>query len=302
MGAVEQTQGFHYLVSGRRGGRKPGAHAGRTEGAGQQFASHRRLFDHPDPRRIDVRASLRDPRGEWLVRLARQRVAVPVQVIVDVSASMHLGSRLRKIDVVADFVESLGISSFSAGDPLGMQAFDGSSNLPCDALHHPPRRGRGVGHGLAGQLRVCPPPPPSRTAHPGAGLLACAQRLGSESRRDGVTFIASDFLGMSPLLLNDVLDALVAAQVVPMLVWHPDEVKPPEYHGLLPLVDVETGGQRSLWMRASVRARWHEAVTLRKHNLAALFARRNCPMHALVGVHGGFDADALTRYFFEHHA
>ncbi len=302
MGTLPQILAFHYLVSGRRGGRRPGAHAGRAEGSGQQFASHRRLFDHPDPRRLDVRASLRDPRGDWLVRLAKQRVAVPVHVIVDVSASMYVGSGQRKIDVVADFVESLGISSHGAGDPLGGLAFDGIGNAPCDDLHQPARRGRGVGMALSAQLRTRRAPLPVRSARPGAGLLACAQQFGAIGPRDGLIFIASDFHGMDAPLLNDALDVLVAAHVVPLLVWHRDEVEPASGFGLLPLVDVESGQHRSLWMRASVRDRWRDAVARRQRMLASLFARRDCPMHALIGDHGGFEPEALTRYFFEHHA
>ena len=78
------------------------------------------LYDRPDPRRLDLRASLRDIRGDWLVRVNRQRAAVPVQVIVDVSASMGFGSPRPKLQVVADFVEALGQSAFRVGDALGM--------------------------------------------------------------------------------------------------------------------------------------------------------------------------------------
>ena len=66
------------------------------------------LYDRPDPRRLDLRASLREVRGDWLVRVNRQRVSVPVHVIVDVSASMSFGFPKPKLHVVADFVTALG--------------------------------------------------------------------------------------------------------------------------------------------------------------------------------------------------
>ena len=52
-----------------------------------EFFAHQRLFDHPDPRRLDLRASLADLHGEWLVRVNRQRAAVTARLPADVSAS-----------------------------------------------------------------------------------------------------------------------------------------------------------------------------------------------------------------------
>ncbi|KAB7631796.1 MxaS protein, partial [Verminephrobacter sp. Larva24] len=47
---------FHYRLPARAGGFRPGSHLGRSLGPGQEFATHVRLFDNPDPRRIDLRA------------------------------------------------------------------------------------------------------------------------------------------------------------------------------------------------------------------------------------------------------
>ena len=79
---------FHYRIPRRLGAWRPGSHPATTLGAGQEFVSHMSLYDRPDPRRLDLRASLRDVRNDWLIRVNRQRAAVAVQVIVDVSASM----------------------------------------------------------------------------------------------------------------------------------------------------------------------------------------------------------------------
>ena len=287
---------FAYRLAGHHGGRRPGVHAGRGEDAGQLFAGHRRLFDHPDPRRIDVRASLRDVRGEWLVRLARQRVAVPVHTIVDVSASMHLGAWRRKLDVVADFVAGLGLASFRVGDPLGMIAFDGVGERARADLHQPPRRGRGVGAALCAQLRALQAPPATRRIVSAEGLLDCAQRLGG-TRRDALVFIASDFHGIEIDRLATVLDALWPAQVVPLLVWHPQEAEPPASKGLMAVEDAESGRRRSLWLRASLRTRWRDAASQRHEALKTFFLRHDCPLHELVARNGRFDAEALTHYF-----
>ena len=290
------TQEFHYRIAGRSGGWQPGAHGGRALGTGLHFASHRRLLEHPDPRRIDVRASLRDPRGEWLVRLARQPVVVPVHLVADVSASMHLGAPQRKLDAVADFAEGLGLSAFRVGDPLGLLAFDGVAPQARADLQQLPRRGRGMGTALAAQLRAVPPPPRTAQPHTAAGLQACCEQLGG---RDALVFVASDFHGVDEAALVRALTALWPARVVPLLTWHTSEVAPPDEQGWLPLADAESGQRRSLWMRASVRQAWHDAVTARRTQLRAFFRQQGCPLFELIGARGRFEPEALTRYFFE---
>ena len=57
MGAPQE---FHYRLPYRVGGWRPGAHPGTRLGAGQEFVSYMSLYDRPDPRRLDLRASLRD--------------------------------------------------------------------------------------------------------------------------------------------------------------------------------------------------------------------------------------------------
>ncbi len=143
---------FFYKVPGKLGGIRPGAHSSSRLGQGQEFAAHARLFDSPDPRRLDLRASLRDVRGEWLVRTNRQRSSVRVQAVVDVSASMAFGARTRKLDVAADFVAALGYSAFRFGDSVGLCAFDQESR---NDLYVPPSIGRGAGVLMADRLRQC---------------------------------------------------------------------------------------------------------------------------------------------------
>jgi hypothetical protein len=242
------------------------------------------LYDRPDPRRLDLRASLRDVRGDWLIRVNRQRAAVAVQVVVDVSASMAFGSRKPKLHVVADFVESLGHSAFRSGDALGMSAFDETERMD---LFVPALMSRGAGGVMSTLLRTC-----QATARGESGVEAAARRLAG---RPGLVFLVSDFHW--PLqYLDRALHLLARAFVVPMVVWDEAEVRPPRQNGLLSLRDVESGAQRTLWMRPALRARWAEGVAARRAGLDALFAR-----HAVrpFYVSGAFDGERLSRYFFE---
>ena len=110
------------------------------------------LYDRPDPRRLDLRASLRDLSGDWLVRVNRQRAGIPVHVVADVSTSMRFGALRPKLHVVADFVEALGQSAFRVGDALGMLAFDARERTD---LFVPAHLSRGTGSVMASKLREC---------------------------------------------------------------------------------------------------------------------------------------------------
>lgn len=304
---------IHYRLPGRASGFRPGSHPGTSFGAGQMFAMHARLVDYPDPRRLDLRASVASPRREWLVRLQQQRVAVPVQVVVDVSPSMYFGTAgggtagggmagsgtagsgtaRSKLDVVADFVEALGYSAFRSGDRVGMSAFDTDER---EDLFMPPRVGRGGGDLMASMLRGARADIASVSARAGAhGAHGLARALAKLAGRGGLVFIASDFHW--PLdTLPSVLDSLSHACLVPIVVWDRAELEPPRAGSLLAVHDLESGARRTLWLSERVRADWRAAVAKRRAMLDTLFGRRGMrPFY----VEGEFDADALSRYFLE---
>ena len=65
------------------------------------------LVENPDPRRLDIRASLRDPFEQWRVREFRQKAAIPVMAILDLSASMSFNGEEKNILSLKDFLNSL---------------------------------------------------------------------------------------------------------------------------------------------------------------------------------------------------
>lgn len=290
---MDRVEEFHYKLPSSFGGQRPGAHRGTSLGVGLGFAAHRRLFDHADPRRIDLRASVRDVRQEWLVRIQRQRVAVPVHAIIDVSASMHFGARRSKLAVVADFIEALGHSAFRAGDAVGLLAFDHDER---DDLSVPARHSRGAGPLMADLLRQCRIEdafqPDRRHEQTLEALQRTALRL---SGRNGLVFLISDFHW--PIEgLGAVLELLAPACVQPIIVWDPAETEPPDARALVAVSDAETGVRRTLWMRESLKCQWREGVAARRSALHELFDAHGAqPFH----LHGSFDAEALTRHFLE---
>jgi uncharacterized protein (DUF58 family) len=90
--AIEDIKEFSYHIGWRNRGRHPGRHASTQRGMGMEFIGHTTLLNYPDPRRIDLRQTIRDPMEQVYVRLFNQKSATPVYVICDLSGSMNFGS------------------------------------------------------------------------------------------------------------------------------------------------------------------------------------------------------------------
>ena len=285
---------FHYGLRSAAGGYRPGAHAGTAVGAGQAFASHSRLFDRADPRRIDIRASVRNVRREWLVRTFQQRSSIPVYAIVDVSASMHFGTPRSKLDIVGDFVESLGFSTFRAGDTVGMRAFDDKERLD---LYVPPRQSRGSGADMAAKLRHCEAASmPAQNDH--TAPRAVRDTLGQLAGKRALIFLVSDFHW--PLdTLSSSLDLVSRSTIVPMVIWDRAESTPPARSGLLTALDSESGASRAVWMNDAARQAWRAAVENRRLQIASVFASRGARPYF---VEGDFKPEGLSHYFLEERA
>jgi uncharacterized protein (DUF58 family) len=250
------------------------------------------LYDYPDPRRLDLRASLRSLEDKWLVRVNRQRAGISVRAVVDVSASMAFGSRRSKLQVAADFVEALGLSAFRVGDAVGMMAFD---DVERSDLFFPARVSRGMGNMMARALLTSSSIPQTKprgnTGSPD-GLEVAASHLAGQQ---GLVFLVSDFHW--PLeRLSIVLGYLAHITVVPIVVWDPAEIEPPARNALATLRDAESGARTTLWVRPRLREQWRQAVAQRRAEINSLLAARGLQPFYMEGT---FDADALSRYFFE---
>lgn len=273
---------IHYRVAGAVRGHFPGRHRSGGGASGVEFRCHAPLNDAPDPRRLDLHASLRDPMERWLVRINSERRAIPVTMVADLSASMGFAGEHRKLDVIADFAESLAWSAWRNADSFG---FIGCDTRVIEPSLLPQTRVRAAGGSLAGALRALRPQ--GRDAQ---GLLRAHAYL---SRQRSLVFLLSDF--HLPLAFVDaVLDSLAAHDVVPVVVWDRVEFSLAPARGLAHVVDPETLQRRLVWWRPALRQRWSDAHEERREALLALFwARRLRPLV----IEGGFDADAVTRYF-----
>ncbi len=263
-------------------GHFPGHHRSTRGDGGFEFRGHAPLLEAPDPRRLDLYASLRDPFERWIVRVSSQRKATPVVMVADLSASMGFAGARRKLDVVADFVDSLAWSAWRSGDSFG---FVGCDTAVRDDVLLPATRLRGAGAVLARTLREFRPQGRS------AGALSTAHR--HLPRRRSLVFLVSDFhlpLGE----IDAVLTSMAHHDLVPVVIWDALEFTLGANSGLAHVVDPETGQRQLVWWRPALRERWRAARQQRRDALLEMFrAHRIKPLF----IEGDFDADAVTRHF-----
>ena len=276
---------LHYRIGAAVLGHFPGRHRSTRGDSGFEYRGQASLLDAPDPRRLDLHASLRDPFGDWRVRVYSQRKAVPVVMVADLSASMGFNGARRRLDVLADFVDSLSSSAWRSGDRFGFVGCDAAVRADVLLL---PTRARGAGGAVANTLRTL-----SLTDASSASARALALAHRHLGRQRALVFLVSDF-HLPPAEVEAVLASMAHHDLVPVVVWDAIELTLTARFGLAHIVDPETGRRRLVWWRAALRERWREALQQRRAALLHLFrAHRLKPLF----IEGGFDADAVTRHF-----
>lgn len=278
-------QEFHYEIAWRARSPYPGHHRGTQGGAGFEFKGHAPLLAAPDPRRLDLRASLHDPFGQWMVRVYRQRSSIRVFLLADLSASMGFCGVSRKLGVLAALTASTAYSVYRSGDAFG---FIGCDEDVRPEFLLPPTRIKGVGTELSRRLLAFTP-----VGKGVGGLLYTPRYLG---RQRALVLLASDF--HFPLgLLEQVLDALSLHAVAPVVIWDQAEFAQLPRFGLGMVSDSETGERRRVFMHAGLNERIAQAFAMRRQALARVFHE-----HGMVPLFltQGFSADRMTDYFYRH--
>jgi len=273
-----------YRVHWRTSGLRPGAFAGTLSGPGERYRTSVPLHARADPRRIDVRASLRDPFGGIWVRDFEQKSALKVVVLADASASMGYVGRHDKIAQLRDIAVALARTAWRNGDAFG---FFAANERPLTALALPPRLNRAAPDWLQRRLRELRPAGKSAR-----GLIDIVAQL---PLRRALVFVVSDLYWPRDDL-GALLRRLSHHAVVPIVLRDPGESDAIPRRGIAVLDDLETGARRFVWLRpgliAALRAR-REAAEQR--------IRRTCAQAGCTPffVRDRFDPLALTRHFLE---
>jgi uncharacterized protein (DUF58 family) len=282
--SIEDIKEFSYHIGWRNRGRHPGRHASTQRGMGMEFIGHTSLLNYPDPRRIDLRQTLRDPLEQVYVRLFNQKSATPVFVICDLSGSMNFGAKERKIRKAADIAESVARSATKNADPFGFVGFDDvvredwistSSFKSHRAIE------------LAERLKEYHPQHVS-----GAGVSDVWRFL---PRERSLVFMISDF-HMPMSQLEESLSNLTRHHIVPVVLWDADEYKNLPEFGITAVTDPESGQKRTLFLRKGYRDKIVKSFEARREEIYKLFMQFDMPPFY---VEGDFDADMLTEYFHQ---
>ncbi|MGX2041513.1 DUF58 domain-containing protein [Methylocaldum sp. MU1018] len=274
---------FHYHVAWRSPGIHPGRHRSAQHGGGHEFAGYAPLTAHPDPRNLDVRATLHDPFGQLMVRTFRQRSAIPVYVVADLSASMGFRGTAPKTELLAGFTASAAYSAYRSGDFFG---FIGCDSAIRQDFFLPLRWHKGAAPELLQNLKNLRPQGASAD-----GLNQVAPYLGKQK---ALVFLVSDF-HFTLDRLDTLLKTLARHDVVPVVLWDSAEYDRLPSLGLIYFEDPETGARRRLFMRPTLR-----------ENIRASFAKRRDDLEQTCALYGRepfflidrFEPDALTRYFY----
>jgi uncharacterized protein (DUF58 family) len=273
-----------YRVRWKAHGLRPGAFRGVESGAGDHIRASLPLRGNADPRRLDLRATMRDPFGTIWIREFEQNAALKVAVLADVSASMGFVGRHDKIEEMRRVAVAIAQAAWRNGDAFG---FFGANESPRAALTLPVRVNRGAAAWVARQLAASAPE--GRSAR---GLARVVPLL---PRRRALVFVVSDFL-WPERDVSDLLRRLAHHAVVPVVLRDPAETDAIHRRGIAMLRDLETGERRFVWLRPglvdALRARRAE----RDARLRELCRVAGC---APFFVRGRFEAAALTRYFME---
>jgi uncharacterized protein (DUF58 family) len=249
-----------------------------------EFHGHVPLIAQPDPRQLDVRATLREPFGQLMVRSFRQSSAIPVYLLADLSGSMGFTGTRRKIELLAQFAAAVAFSAYRTGDPFGFFGCDATIRRE---LTVPLRWHRGLGAERLERLSVFEAE--GRSVH---GLREIVPELG---RQKSLIFLVSDFHLPLPKLAG-LLDALSHHDVVPVVLWDSAEYERLPRWGWAELAEAETGRTRRLFLRPSLRAAIRDSYERRRIELRHLFVSHGREPFFLIDR---FDPDALTRYFYQ---
>ena len=250
--AFEPRQ-FFYNINWRSKAYHAGATLTRHHGNGSDFAGFSSLLACPDPKRIDIRASVRTVPRQWLVRTYLERAAIRVYAVVDVSSSMFFQGESNLRQLVTEFVSSLAWSATRQGDAFGMCAADDVQQTTWQVL---PTFQPGTAQAVAQQITGFWKNTESQPVSQGRSASAVPAAIESLGPQRALVVLLSDFY-WPDTLLQQVCKAAQPHDIVPVILRDRSATEGLPTFGWARLRDMETGEERS-WM---LRRRLHQQMT-----------------------------------------
>lgn len=228
----------------------PGSYLAPRLSRGMEFAEARPYQSGDDARSLDWRQTAR--RGRPYTKLFQEEHERPVQLLVDLGASMRFGSRVAFKSVLAARIAALlAWQAVAAGDRVGALICAG------DEMHVVPQQGRtsGVLTLLASLAAVSAAP----LAASGLGWRKPLQALARAVRPGSQLVILSDFATLDPETERELGALAQSAELVLVQVYDPLEAEAPPpglyrvsdgHHSRT--LDLRTDAQRSAYSAAFV--------------------------------------------------
>jgi len=263
-----------------------GGHHTRMQGGNADFQGYASLLANPDPRRLDIRASMRTMPRQLMVRTYHERGAVTLYAVVDLSASMAFSGHVDKKHLAAEIAASIAWSAARSGDAFGMLGCDDTLRLD---IHQPPSYRRNLTSAVYTRVMQA-------AYRPATGAGALPQSLHVIGGKRALVFLISDF-HWPEALLRQTLQALSAHDVVPVVLWDSSEFSDVPPWGWAQLRDMETGRDMPLFMRPSLLQRLRQGYAQRRQLLAAMC--RQAGARAPFFVQDTYSAEQFSRHLLE---
>lgn len=281
---VDAATEIFYRPHGRAEGVVVGAHRSRRIGGQGVFLDHVSYLQQPNPRRIDLRLTLRDPFENVYVRRYEQRLAISLYAIVDLSRSMNFTGTARKLALIGELCACLARSARRSGDAFGLIGCDTQVR---DDFFFPATRRSGLELDIARRFERFVP-----TRGSVEGLTDAAIHLAGKRK---LVLLVSDFR-IPLILIESVLQSLAQHDIVPIVVSDSAEETSLPSFGLIDVRDLETERHRVVLMRPALRRRWLAQAAARRQSLDRLFLRyARSPFE----LFDRFDADRISRHLVE---
>lgn len=274
----------HYRLGWKPGGHQAGLVSGVSAGMGDTLRAVVPWLEYPDPRRLDVRMTLRDPYQKLWVRDFKLDTAIPVIALVDSSASMGFQGVYDRRAVVARILSVLARSAYAAGDAFGLMV---ANERLHPQLRLPPKINRSAPAWIQRHWSLYVPQGASA-----AGLAQCVARL---PKRKSLVFVISDFHWPEAQLLS-VLKGLAHHDVVPLMLRDPAEAEQVPTKGFAQLYDMEQGQQVFVWLNRQMRQQMLARANEHWQWLIDRSRRFGIRPHL---VCDDFTPQALTQYFMQ---
>lgn len=276
---------FSYHINWRSNSHRPGTHRSNQRGMGMEFRGHATLLSYPDPRRIDMRQTIRDPMEQIYVRIFNQKSATPIFVLCDMSGSMQYGSHQRKVSIAGEITQSVAQSVTHNGDPFGFIGFDDEVREDwISTLSARPH----MAIEMAEKLKSYEPKE--------AGSTALSDTVRMLPRERSLIFLVSDF-HMPIKDLEESLTLMLRHHIIPVVLWDTAEYSDLPEFGIASVTDPETGAKRTLFLRKDYRKRILESFAQRRKAIENLFLRFDMQPFFVTNQ---FDADLLSDYFHQY--